>query len=198
MNIGNLYQRTSNILLNPFETWKEIKTERKSKNELVSQFLLPISITVGICSLFGTLFFSKIGDSFSIGYVIFNGIISFLVLFLEVYFSALLISEIATSFSPETDSDSAFSLVIYAQTPLYVSLAVVKLFPQLLFLIVLSIYTIYLFWIGSLKLLKVPEDKRIIFLMLSMLVIIIIFLLLSLIFDSLYNMVLFHLTKLDR
>ena len=198
MNIGDVYQRTTNILLNPIETWNEIKTERKSKKEVINQFLIPIAITVGICSLFGTLFFSKIGDTFSIGYVLFNGVLSFLVLFLEVYFSALLISEIATSFSPESDSDSAFSLVIYSQAPFYVSLAVVKLFPQLLFLSILSIYTIYHFWIGSLKLLKIQEDKRIIFLLLSMLVIILIFLLLSVIFDSLYDIVLSQMIKLER
>ncbi len=197
MNFEYLYQRTTNILLNPFETWNEIKTERKSRKDIISGFLLPVSVIIGICSLLGTLFFSKIENSFSFGYVLFNGIISFLVIFLEVYFSCLLIAEITTSFSQETDADAVFALVTYSQTPFFVALAITKLFPQLLFLTILSIYTLYLFWIGIIKLLNVQEDKRIIFLLLSSLVLILIFLLLSVVFNSFYDLVLSRMASFE-
>jgi hypothetical protein len=128
--------------------------------------------------------------SFSMAYVFFNGLISFLIIFLEVYLASWLISEVATSFTDEVNMDRIFNLVIYSHAPFLVTLAVTRLFPQLLFIVVLGLYTFYIFWLGIQKMLTIPEDRRMIFFLFSALIMILIFLLLSVIFNNIYGVVL--------
>jgi hypothetical protein len=190
MNIANIYKRINILIIKPEESWNLIKQENKSRKVVVKEFLLPVSILIGICSLLGTLFFSNVDASFSLAYVFFNGLISFLIIFLEVYLSSWIITEVATSFTDDVDTDRIFNLVIYSHAPFLITLAITGLFPQLLFIVVLGFFTFYIYWLGIQKMLTIPEDRRMIFFLFSALVMVLIFLLLSVIFNNIYDVVL--------
>ncbi len=190
MNLRNIYIRTRSLLVRPHQAWRDITFENRNKHDVVIQYLLPMSVVIGVSTMLGSLFFADIEDSISIGYIFINGLISFLIVFLEVLFAGWLISEMTESFDPGVNSDSIFSLVIYSHAPFFLALAISRLFPQLMFLMISGIYSFFVFWLGISHLLRIEEDKKVIFLFLSSLIMILLFLLLTVIFNSMYGMLL--------
>ena len=100
MNIRNIYLRTRTLIIHPQQAWQEINFENRSKRTAMFNYLLPMSVIVGLSTMLGSLFFADIEDSISIGYVLVNGIISFLIVFLEVFLAGWLIAEMTESFDP--------------------------------------------------------------------------------------------------
>ena len=192
MDFRRIYIRTQTLLFHPQQAWREITVEGRKKRGVIFEYLLPMSVIVGVSTVLGSLFFGDIEDTVSIGYVFINGLISFLIVFLEVYFAGWLITEITESFDPKVDSNTVFNLVIYSHAPFFLALMVSRLFPQLMFLMVTGIYSFFVFWLGITHLLKIDEDKRLIFLFISSLLMILIFLLLTVIFNSMYSLLINH------
>lgn len=194
MNIRNIYTRTRALIIRPHQAWQEIHFESRSKSNAITDYLFPMSLIVGFSTMLGLLFFSDIEDSISFGYILVNGVISFLIVFLEVFLSGWLIAEMTESFDNTVDSNIIFNLVIYSHAPFFLALTISRLFPQLMFLMITGIYSFFVFWLGITRLLKIDEDKRIIFLFLSGLIMILLFLLLTVIFNSIYKVLLTQLS----
>lgn len=194
MTIRNIIEITKDLIISPVLAWKEISVEDMSRTEVILAYLLPMSIIVGLCSLLGTLLFSGIEDSFSFSYVLINGLISFIIIFLEVYLSSWLIWELAISFSSSSDSNRIFSLVIFSHAPFFLILSLYKLFPALLFFLFIGVYSFYLFWLGYDNFSGIEKEKKTIFVVLSGFVMILTFLLVSIIFNSVYVVILDQFT----
>ena len=111
-----------------------------------------------------------------------------------MYIASWLITEVAISFGDHNSSAAIFNLVIYSHAPFFLILSLTKLFPALFFMMILGVYSFYIFWLGMGKLLDIQENKKLVFLLLSSLVMILTFLLLSVVFDSIYNIVLDQFT----
>jgi len=148
MSIQKIFNQTKDVIINPLSFWETIFNEHISRREVILNYLFPMSLLIGIASLFGVLFQANIEDTVSIGYVVFNGLISFFIIFLEVYLSAWLIREISLSFESKTGSDEIFNLVIYSHAPFFLTLALYRLFPALFFFLIIGIYSFYIFWLG--------------------------------------------------
>jgi hypothetical protein len=54
----------------------------------------------------------------------------------------------------------SFKLAVYSLSPLFLSLAISRLFESLLFINILSLYGLYIFWIGMEKMINPPEHKK--------------------------------------
>ncbi|MGC9345138.1 MAG: Yip1 family protein [Bacteroidales bacterium] len=194
MNFKKLYQRSRSLLIQPSAAWVDLSSENQLRRSIILDYLLPFSILIGISSLLGTLISEGIEDSFSFAYLILTGSISFLIIFLEVYLSGWLITEISLSFDPSINSHSIFKLVTYSHTPFFLTLSLSLLIPQMLFLNLLGAYSFYLFWAGIEYLTNLKEERKIAFIMLSTLVMILMYLLLTVIFNSIYDVVLNQFT----
>lgn len=194
MNFKEIYHRSRALIFQPVTFWPELASEDQTRRKLVLDFLIPFSLLVGLSSLLGTLFQEGIEDSFSIAYLILSGSISFFIIFLEVYLSGWLITEIALSFDPGAKSNPVFNLVIYSHIPFFITLAISLLIPQLLFINLLGVYSFYLYWTGIESFTSMKEDRKTVFLILSILVMILMYLLLTVIFNSIYDVVLNQFT----
>lgn len=196
MNLRFLVYRIRYIILQPSRTWEKIKTDTLSEKELFTGILVPFSVLVAICSFLGSFFVYNPEDTFSLSFVLLDSLISFIVVFLESYFASLIINELAGTFQPEGSRIQIYKLVIFSQVPFYLLLAVTKLFPQLLLLLILGFYSFYLFWTGSGILLKVEENKRRQFVILSSLIMIISYFVLYFIFRHIYLSMIHHFNTL--
>ncbi len=197
MNLGKIYQRSRLLIINPSAIWQDILAEKKLRRNVILDFLLPMSLLIGISSLIGTLLIEGIEDGYSFLYLLFSGIISFTVIFLEVYISGWLITEIALSFNKESSSHYIFNLVVYSHVPFYLTLAFTRLFPQLIFLNILGVYSFFLFWTGIEHLTVLKTERKPFFLVVSVLVMLSVYLLLSVIFNSIYDAVLEQFTTFN-
>ncbi|MBE0654104.1 MAG: DUF1282 family protein, partial [Bacteroidales bacterium] len=174
-------------LIYPVTSWIDISADKKPREELLKDFLLPLSLIVGLFSFLGTTFSAGIPDTFSFAYLVLSGMISFLVIFLEVYLSGWLITKIAHTFNKETNSNDIFNLVIFSHVPFFLTLAVSKLFPSLIFINLLGAYSFFLFWNGIDHFITINKENKQIFMVLSVLVMILTYVLLTWIFNSIYN-----------
>lgn len=190
MNLKLLYSKTHSLFIEPVTIWNRISEERLTRREVVIDYLFPMAVLIGLCATLGMLISEGLFDSFSISYLLLNGIISFFVIFLEVYLSGWLITELGVSFDNTVSSHRVFNLVVYSQAPFYLALAFTRLFPQLFFAIIAGIYSFYLFWNGIEIQTGLHNEKRNLFFVLSSLVMILMFLILSLVFNSIYDSVL--------
>jgi hypothetical protein len=181
-------------MIQPVSVWPELASENKTRRRVVLDFLLPFSVIVGIASLMGTLFQEGIEDSFSIAFLLLTGSISFFIIFFEAYLSGWLITEIAMSFDAGIRSNAIFNLVIYSHIPFFLTLTFSRLVPQLLFLNLLGVYSFYLYWTGIEIFTTLKDDRKPVFMILSILVMILMYLLLTVIFNSIYDVVLSQLT----
>lgn len=195
MRINEIYMTTINLVKEPLITWGQIYKENKTKTKLINDFLIPMSILIGLTTLFGNIFGGIVQDSISFSYLVASSIISFLIIFLEVYLSGLIIVKLAEHFNPSVDSNKIFNLVIYSHTPVFLSLAFVKIFPQLYFVSLIGLYSIYIYWIGIELFSGFKTERKIIFLLISGIVTFVLYLFLSYIFNWIYNAIINEFTN---
>jgi hypothetical protein len=99
-----------------------------------------------------------------------------------IYLSAFIIEKLAPNFQSEGDTVQALKLVAYAYTPAWIA-GVCNLLPFIGILVVLAgaIYSIYLFYIGLPVVMRTPQDKVIVYMIVSAVVIFVIYLIIGMV-----------------
>lgn len=167
MNTRWIVNRVKNIVVQPEKEWKAIAEDKNSYNFHIKSFALPLIIALSAATLINLVLLQK---GFSVKDALLFALIDFASYYLSMYFSSLIISLIAPTFMASSDKSSAFKFIIYASTPLYLSLLVTNLLPSLFFLNVFYLYTIYLLWLGSDIVLKTPEKNKLGFIIITVLI----------------------------
>ncbi|MFP4060332.1 MAG: Yip1 family protein [Bacteroidales bacterium] len=192
MDIQAIVKRTKNIIVNPIGEWEIIKAESPGKNNVLKNFVLPYVVVIGIAALIGSaIFHSRFG--FSISYIITSSIISMIMAFAGVYLSALLINELAPSFDSVKNSDNSFSYVAYSFTAYFVATAVsdlLDIYPLNILISLAGLYSFYILWLGATPMMSTPEEKKAGFVIVSALIIIGVYAVLSIILGLLFSGVL--------
>ena len=187
MNLINLYHKTRIIIFNPGTGWSKISDEGSNRRKAIINYLFPMALLIAVSSILGNLIFGDVEDSYSIAFIFLNSLISFLIIFLEVYLAGWLIFELAIALNSNSNSDQIFNLVIYSHAPLFICLAFIKIFPDLIFITIAGFYSFYLFWLGLEKLAGLKPERKIPFMLSSSLIMILSFTLLTFVFNSIYD-----------
>lgn len=185
MDINKIYNRAKNIIIKPDDEWQVIKGEGTIKNEVIVNYAVPLLVLVAIASFIGSSITKlHLGNSFLS--VLVSVVIVFIIQFIVMYLSAIIINELAPSFGSKKDINAAFKLVVYASTASYVASMLGGLIPALSVLFsILSLYSVYLLWTGVTPIMETPENKKVGYVIVSFLVIIVIDIVLSVIFAAL-------------
>lgn len=183
MDFRFLFQRIRYIILNPTIAWEAIQRENRPIKYVRGSFFFPLIILVGLCSFLGSLIF--INTTLEPMYSVLTAIGTFLMLYAGVYASAFVVSEITKALDLGKSFLVSFKLVAYSLSPLFICLAVSKLFESLLFVNLLSFYGLYIFWIGMEKMINPPEHKKMPMLIATVISMVIIFGALQLLFSRL-------------
>ncbi|MFC2090120.1 YIP1 family protein [Bacteroidota bacterium] len=182
-----LFQKIKNILINPSDEFSIIARSELNIIAINKRFLVPLSGIISLFFLVSSSITNIASPATSFIYIFFNAIILFLIVLTHSYVSGKIITLIGQNMHPVENSINYYALTIYSQLPFYIILAIVKLFPSLVFLSFLGLYSGLLFYTGTRKLIKIPEEKRIRFTLLSMLIMMISFILFSQLFTILYD-----------
>ncbi|MGE9313918.1 Yip1 family protein [Niabella sp. CJ426] len=164
----SLMDRVKNILTNPKGEWEVINTETATVKGLLTSYVLPLSLLAAAASFLKFFVFSSLfGIAYSIAYTIFAVIVTVLVFVIATY----VIDALAPSFKSEKDINKSAQLVAYAGTAGYVA-GLFSFIPVLGGLISLAgaVYSIYLFYLGIGPLKKTPEDQKIVYIIVYILV----------------------------
>lgn len=187
MELKNLVIRSKYLLVNPALEFKKIFEENLSLYSINKSFVLPMALLSAIMSIFGSLLTLLNSPVNSVLYIVINAIIIFFLILSHAYISGKIVTLLGQSIKPTDNPTQYYALSTYSQQPFFIILAIIKLFPSLVFLIFLGLYGGLLFFTGSGTMTKIPSEKRVQFTLLSILLMVITFVILSELFTILYS-----------
>jgi len=155
--------RAKNIIAKPKAEWAVIEAEPSTIGDIYKRYVVilaaipAVAMAVGLL-LFGiNLIFVTIRPS--AGYILSNAIVQYVLALVGCYVLALIIEALAPTFGGVKNRTQAFKLAAYSYTPAWVS-GIVLLMPSLAILVMIaSIYSLYLLYVGLPILMKSATDK---------------------------------------
>jgi hypothetical protein len=178
MSFSNVFNRAKNLLISPQMEWVRIESESTSRKELIKGYVVPFVILIAICSFIGASVFSL--QLYTFWLIIIKILITAALIIAGVLLSSLIINELCPSFETPKNPDATLKLIVYSFTSFYISSCLVGLLPDLTILAVLGFHSVYLFWMGTSAILKTPEVNKPGFVIVSFLIMIGIYAILSL------------------
>ena len=185
MNFNFIFNRARNLILNPSVEWVRIESETHTKNQILKGYVVPFVILIAVCSFIGASVFSLQLYSFSI--IITQIIITAALLIGMVHLSSIIINELTISFGTARNLEGTYKLVAYSYTSFFIALCLKGLLPDMPILLILGLHSVYLFWLGVSHILKTPESQKLGFVIVSFLIIIGIYAILSLLITVVVN-----------
>jgi hypothetical protein len=163
----NAMQRAKAILTNPLAEWDRIAREPDDPAAILMNYVALLAVVPSLFGFIGACLIGVIGKDGAVlrahlvdgvfgaifGYV--AGCAIVLVLGLGIYVLAPL-------FGGRRSFDNAFKLAVYSFTPVWLC-GIFLLLPGLHFLALLGFYGLYLLWLGTTRLTKVPEQMALTF-----------------------------------
>lgn len=168
MDIQTIINRVKNMILTPKVEWVAIKTENKTKQQTITSFLIPVLVALAAGALIGAALFPDF--RFSFGYSIAKAIEAFVVPLAAIFITAIAMNGIAPHFEAPKNVDLYFNILAYGSTALFVASLVVGVLPMLYFLSLFGLYSGYLIWLGIESNIQLPEDKKLGFAAVSILI----------------------------
>ncbi len=159
----NIIARVKNILITPKTAWDVIDTEITTPQSLLISYVLPLSIISAIGPILSGIFLSSV---LGITFFVITAFIAFFSTLVGYYISVYIVDMLAPSFDSEKNLNKSAQLVAYSATPLYVA-GFLSFIPVLggLLKFAAIIYSIYITYLGLGPLKQTPEDKKVIYLL---------------------------------
>jgi hypothetical protein len=146
------------IVTDPEKAWDSIERENKPVSEVRNSLLLPLILLASLATFAGSLIFTN--AELPAAYSVLVAIRSFIVLYLTVYFTAVLFSEVTLPLDLGKNFNTSFNLVAFSFIPFLICQILSGIFESLLFVNVMALYGLYIFWEGTEKFLNPPQYKK--------------------------------------
>jgi hypothetical protein len=188
----NVIDRAKNILMSPTTEWNKIEQEDSAFQQLITSYLIPLSLIGAIAGFIGWGFvgISMLGVHYgSISWGIGQGIGYILHVVLGVIITTYIVDALAPTFKSEKNIARSAQLVVYSYTPSLIG-AIFTLIPSLSVLSdICGLYGLYLIFAGLHTIKKTPDDQRIGYVIATVLVLIAVYVIIGVIFGSIINRV---------
>jgi len=178
MNYKELISKAIRISLIPSIEWKAIKNEQETPKELMWHFAFPVILFSAIGRDIGVFFSVKpvLGYSLNLAFMLFFNLISWVAIpYILILLAAYTLYYTLPKLGIETDYLRILKLVVYTFTPLFIVTFFVYLHPLLRILIPIGIYIfiayiLYVFWYGVQELFEITLEKKLRFIVITILV----------------------------
>lgn len=148
----------SNFILRPEKAWDIAISENKPDRVLNYSLLIPLVVLITLSSFAGSLIFSN--AELGMAYSVLTSLKSAITLVVTLLFSAILLKETTYPLDLGRNYTSSIRLIVYSSIPFICCQLISKLFESFLFINILALYGLYIFWVGSIKILNPPGYKR--------------------------------------
>jgi len=170
----NLVDRAKNIMLTPKTEWPVIAAEQPNATAIMTGYVIPLALIPAVAMIIGTGIIGGVMHA-SLTWGIGLGVVSFISTVLGVYLTALVMNFLAPNFGSQKDFGRAMQTVAYSYTPAWVA-GILNIIPAIGWLgSLLGLYGLYLMYLGLPHTMKTPQDKVIIYLIVSIIVLVIIY-----------------------
>lgn len=179
----DIVERAKNIIMTPKTEWLVIAAEEPNTAQIFKGYVLPLALINAIAHIIGLGVIGR-GMMSSFSWGIAMGLIQFILAFVGVYLSAYVIAYLAPRFGSQQDMGRAVQLVAYCYTPAWVA-GILSIVPALGVLgFVGGLYGLYLMYLGLPHMMKTPQDKAIVYLVVSIIAVIVTYWIISLLMTS--------------
>lgn len=164
----NIVERAKNICLTPKTEWPIIAAEPAATGPLITGYAAPLAAIGAICGFIGG---ALIGQTLPfVGHyrvpivsALVGAVFSFGMALVGVFVLSLIIDALAPTFGGEKNSGQALKLAVYSYTPAWLA-GVLQIVPVLGLLSIFAVlYSVYLLYLGLPRLMKNPEDKSVVY-----------------------------------
>ena len=163
---GWLQQRIKNILFTPVQEWDRIAVEDATVRSLYLRYACILAAIGPIAGLIGGQVFGRQGFFLTVHPPLIRSILSALVGYglnlAGVYVLALVIDVMAPSFGGTRSRIQALKVSVYSWTASWL-FAIFQLVPPVSALSIIGVYSLYLMYLGIPKLMKAPQDKAMVY-----------------------------------
>ena len=171
----NLVDRVKNILLSPKTEWPVIEQEQTDVKSLYLNYIMILAAIPAIAGVIAAMLFGGllgavagrpgVGAGMTGGFAIVHAIVSYIITLAVVFIVALIVDALAPTFGGTKSQINALKLVAYSATAGWVA-SIATVIPVLGWIVAIigSLYGIYLLYLGLPVLMKCPEDKAVIYL----------------------------------
>ena len=186
----NLIERVKNILMKPKVEWEVINSESATLPSLATGYVLPLAGLSAVASFVGygligvTVFGVKIAG---INYGIRQALIILTSALLSFFITTYVVDALAPKFKSEKDLNKSAQLVAYSATASYVG-GLLSILPAISWLGALfGLYGIYLIYVGLPVLKKTPDEQRVPYMVVTILVLIVVYAILGALLGLLFS-----------
>jgi Yip1-like protein len=161
----NLVERAKKLILQPKQEWQAIDAEPHTVQGLYTGYVMILAAIPAVCGFIGLslIGIGAFGQTYRvpIGAGIAHMVVSYLLSLGWVYVLALIIDALAPNFGGQKNFIQALKVAAFCPTPAWLA-GVFSIIPSLSIIgTLLSLYSLYLLFLGLPILMKTPEDKTI-------------------------------------
>ncbi|MGB5287977.1 MAG: Yip1 family protein [Ignavibacteriaceae bacterium] len=170
----NLVERAKNIIITPKTEWEAVAAEEPNIQQILLGYVLPLALIPTIATIIGWGVIGMFGFT-SYTYGIAMGLVQIINAFLSVLIAGFVIDALAPSFGSQKNMGRAVQLVAYSMTPIWVA-GILNIFPALGWLAgLIGLYGLFLMYLGLTPLMKTAEDKKVGYLVVSIIILIVVY-----------------------
>jgi hypothetical protein len=182
----NLVDRVKNILLSPKTEWPVIEQEQTDVKTLYLSYIMILAAIPAIATIISSLLIggmvgavagrAGLGAGMTGGFAVGHALVSYVITLVVIFVVALIVDALAPTFGGTKSQINALKLVAYSATAGWVA-SIATVIPILGWIVAIigSLYGIYLLYLGLPVLMKCPQDKAVVYLV----VVVIVYLVLS-------------------
>jgi len=181
----NLVERAKNIIITPKTEWEAVATEEPNIQQILLGYVLPLALIPTIASIIGWGVVGMFGFK-SITYGIAMGLVQIIQAFLAVLLAGFVIDALAPSFGSQKNMGRAVQLIAYSMTPIWVA-GILNIFPALGWLAsLIGLYGLFLMYLGLAPLMKTAEDKKVGYLVVSIIILLVVYFVIAAILTTIF------------
>lgn len=181
----NIVERAKNIIVTPKTEWQAVAAEEPNIQQILLGYVLPLALIPTVATIIGWGAIGILGFT-SFTYGIAMGLVQLINAFLSVIVAGFVIDALAGSFGSEKNLGRAIQLVAYSLTPVWLA-GILNILPAIGWLaFLLGLYAIFLLYQGLTPLMKTPEDKRVVYLIVSIVILIAVYWIITLILTAIF------------
>ena len=170
----SLIDRAKNILLSPKTEWEAVSNEEPNVQQILISYVLPLALIPAVAVLIGWGVIGMWGFT-SFNYGIAVALVQLLNAFIAVLLTSFVIDALAPSFGSQKNFGRALQLVAYSMTPVWIA-GILNIIPSIGWLgSLIGLYGLFLLYLGITPMMKTPEDKRVGYLIVSIIILLVVY-----------------------
>lgn len=163
---ASLIERAKSIILKPQAEWPIIKAEAATVKGLFTGYAMILAAIGPIAGLIGGLAFGSPSGLGGMGLII-GAVVGYVLTLAGTFVLGFVIDVLATSFGSQRNLEQSMKVAVYAATPVWI-LGILNLVPVLAMLSIIGvIYSFYLIFLGIKVVKTPPEDKAVLYAVVS-------------------------------